>query len=512
MPVVQPAELWKKSKRWESVGPELARFKDRAERDMLLSMTHEEVVAELAHHEISSYRDLPRLVYQIQTKFRDEPRARGGLIRVREFVMKDSYSLDQDAEGLQAQYDAHYDAYLKIGQRVRVPLVAVLSDVGMMGGNTAHEFMYVTPIGEDTIVMCASCEHAANLEIGRFNKPEPAAEDLLELEEIETPGAKTIEDLAKLLEIEPARCAKAMFYSAYDRQSDDWKIVLAVVRGDMDVNETKVRNLSGASELTPASAQDIEAIGAVPGYASPIGLGKSDRLFVIVDDLIPDSLNMVMGANREGYHVLNANYGRDYEADLVSDITEARAGDPCPDCHESLRLEKGVEVGNIFQLGTRYCEAMDAYFTDEDGKRHPIIMGSYGIGLGRLLACVAEENRDENGLSLPISVAPYHVSLVQIGSNDNVKQAAEELYENLQNAGIEVLFDDRDISAGIKFKDADLIGIPIRIAVSERLIAEQNAEIKLRSSDELNIIPLSDTLPTLQNQIRELMSELSPSV
>lgn len=481
MPVVHPADLWQESRRWYQIGSEMGRFKDKAGRDMVLAMTHEEVVAALARSEIRSYRQLPTLIYHIQTKWRDDPRPRAGLIRVREFTMKDSYSLDADWEGLDRQYRAHYQAYFNIFHRCGLPVMAVQSDVGMMGGSMAHEFMYLTPAGEDTLLICDSCGYSANRQIARFRKPPAAEETPGLLEKVATPGATTIEALARFLEIPRSRTAKAVFLVAgLPRQREIVpRLVFAVVRGDMELNETKLANAIGAVELRPATEEEIAACGAVPGYASPIGLQGA---LVVVDDAIPASPNLVAGANREGYHLRNVNYGRDYRADLVAEIAAADEGSLCPECAHPLRAARGVEVGNIFKLGTRYSEALGATFLDRDGVSRPIVMGSYGIGSGRLLASIAEEHHDENGLIWPISVAPYPLHLVALAGKQGAapQAAAEDLYLRLREAGLEPLFDDREASPGVKFNDADLIGLPLRLVVSERSLAGGGVEVGRR--------------------------------
>ena len=505
MPVVHPADLWKDTGRWYQIGSEMGRFRDKNERDMVLAMTHEEVIAALVRTEIQSYKQLPHLLYHIQTKWRDDPRPRAGLIRVREFTMKDSYSLDADWEGLDTQYRAHYQAYFDIFHRCDLPVVAVKSDVGMMGGKLAHEFMFLTPIGEDTLIICDACEYMANRQIAQFRKPASKEEKPRLIEKVATPGVTTIQDLAQYLTIPESKTAKAFFRMATipEGQQDTEKLVFAVVRGDMDVNETKLANAVSARSLRPATDEEILDIGAVPGYASPVGI---ENVVTIVDDLIPGSPNLAAGANEEGYHLLNVNYGRDYQADIVTDIVAAKDGDTCPDCGEAVRASKGVEVGNIFQLGTRYSEAMGCTFLDKHGHAKPIIMGSYGIGVGRLLACVAEEHHDEYGLIWPISVAPYQVCLVALQGGED---AAERLYADLQSAGVEVLYDDREERAGVKFNDADLIGMPIRLTVSKRSLAAGGIELKLRRSPERTVIPSDQILPQVMSEIEDLQAEIA---
>ena len=506
MPVVQPAEVWQETGRWYQIGSEMGRFKDKAGRDMVLAMTHEEVVATLVRDEIRSYRQLPSLIYHIQTKWRDDPRPRAGLIRVREFTMLDSCSLDATLEGLDAQYQAHYQAYFNIFKRCELPVVAVLSDTGMMGGQMAHEYMYLTPIGEDTLLFCEKCDYSANRQVARTVKPQPAFEQPLPVEKIATPDTKTIAALALLLKIPQARTAKAVFMvatlsgdthqlGAPDRE----QFIFAIVRGDMEVNETKLANVLKARELRPATEEEIRSTGAVPGYASPVGLSG---VRVVVDDLIPASPNLVAGANEEGYHLRNVNCGRDYRADLVADLVAAAEGDGCPNCGGRLHLSRGVEVGNIFKLGTRYTTAMGCTFSDENGLNQPVIMGSYGIGVGRLLACIAEEHHDDKGLVWPASVAPYPVHMVVLGGKAGQPEAAaSELDARLQSAGLEALVDDRPESPGVKFTDADLIGLPLRLTVSERALKQGGVEFKLRASEEKFVVPMENVVDQIHSLV-----------
>lgn len=492
MPVVQPADIWKQSGRWESIGPEMGRFKDRKDHDMVLAVTHEEVVTMLAATEIRSYRQLPQIVYHIQTKFRDEARPRAGLIRVREFTMKDSYSLDADAAGLDASYDAHHAAYLRIFARCGLPVVAVDSDVGMMGGTVAREYMYLAPIGEDTLVLCDSCGYAANRQVATFAKPAAPAAEALPIEKVATPAAKTIDDLARFLNIPASATAKAVFLVASTPGAEE-RFVFAVVRGDMQLNETKLVNALKADAVRPATEAEIVAIGAVPGYASPVGLSKQAGVQVVVDDAVLASPNLVAGANEAGYHLLNTNCPRDYAPDVAADIAAAGDGDACAACVAPLRTSRGVEVGNIFKLGTRYSDKLHANFLDAEGVSRPLVMGSYGIGVGRLLACIAEQHHDASGLALPAAIAPFAVHLVMLSSKDgSALAAAERIYANLTAAGIEVLFDDREETPGVKFADADLIGCPLRLTVSGKSLAAGGVELKERGAVEREIVPEAD--------------------
>jgi prolyl-tRNA synthetase len=494
MPVVHPADLWKESGRYQKIGPELVRFKDRGGREMVLAMTHEEVVADLLRDLVKSYRQLPAIVYHFQTKFRDEPRARGGLIRVREFVMKDSYSLDADEDGLDRSYQAHHAAYVRIFERLGLATVAVGADVGIMGGSLAHEFMVLNQHGEDTLVICDSCGYAANQQIAQVRKPEASLEEPMPAEEVATPGTDTIASLAAHLGVGTDRTAKATFFV-----TGDGRLITAIVRGDFEVNETKLVNVVKAiGGLRPATVEEIRAAGMEPGYASPIGAEGST---VVVDELAARSPNLVAGANRAGYHLRNVNVGRDFAPDLVADITNAREGDPCPQCGAPVTLRKGIEVGNIFKLGTDFTEKLGATYLAEDGSRHHVIMGSYGIGLGRAMACIVEEHHDDKGIVWPASVAPYPAHLVALGAGKDpaVGEAAEALYRRLNDAGVEVLYDDRDESPGVKLTDAELLGMPLTVTVSTRSLAAGGAEVTDRTSGERSVKPIADIEAALQS-------------
>ncbi|HET7582434.1 MAG TPA: proline--tRNA ligase [Candidatus Limnocylindria bacterium] len=492
MPVVHPAELWRESGRYQKIGPEMVRFKDRGGRDMVLAMTHEEVVADLLRDLVKSYRQLPAIVYHFQTKFRDEPRARGGLIRVREFVMKDSYSLDADEEGLDRSYQAHYRAYSRIFERLGLETVAVGADVGIMGGSLAHEFMVLNEHGEDTLVICPTGDYAANQQIAAVEKPQPAAEEPMATEEVPTPGTDTIASLAALLEVGTDRTAKATFFV-----TGDGRLITAIVRGDFEVNETKLFNAVKAfGGLRPATAEEIRAAGMEPGYASPIGAHDTT---VVVDELVMRAPNLVAGGNRAGFHLRNVNAGRDFTPDVVADITNAREGDPCPRCGTPLTLRKGIEVGNIFKLGTDFTEKLNATYLAEDGSRHFVIMGSYGIGLGRAMACIVEEHHDERGIVWPAAVAPYPAQLVAlgVGKDPAVGEAADDLYARLADAGVEVLYDDRDESPGVKLTDAELLGMPMIVTVSTRSLAAGGAEVTDRATGERSVRPIEEVVAAL---------------
>jgi prolyl-tRNA synthetase len=514
MPVVHPADIWKETGRWYQIDAEMSRFKDRGDRDMVLAMTHEEVVADLVRREIKSYRQLPQLIYQIQTKWRDDPRPRSGLLRVREFTMKDSYSLDADAAGLEKQYRAHYQAYYNIFHRCGLPMRTVKADAGMMGGNLGHEFVYPTPIGEDTILLCDSCGYSANGQIAAFRKEAAEAEPPADQVRVATPDTPTIEALAQLLDIPKRKTAKALFVVGTFKDGDGAdvdKLILAVIRGDLDVSDTKLANASGAAALRPAREEEISASGAVAGYASPMGLKD---VVLIVDDSIPSSPNLVAGANEAGYHVRNVNYGRDFEAGTVVDIAAAAAGHACPECGDPLGVSRGVETGHIFQLGTKYSDTMGCQFLDQNGKAQPVIMGSYGIGVGRLLACIAEEHHDDDGLIWPISVAPFAVHIVSLAKGDGpAAEASQKLYGELKALGIEVLYDDRSENAGVKFKDADLIGVPVRITVGDRSLKQGNLEVSLRSAPKEKMdVPVDGIVQHVRDTIEQLQREINAGV
>ncbi|HET9497688.1 MAG TPA: proline--tRNA ligase [Candidatus Limnocylindria bacterium] len=487
MPVVQPADLWKESGRYAKIGPELVRFKDRGGRDMVLAMTHEEVVTDLVRDFVNSYRQLPTIVYHFQTKFRDEPRARGGLIRVREFVMKDSYTLDADEEGLDHGYELHRGAYTRIFDRLGLQTVVVGADVGIMGGTGADEFMVINDNGEDTLVLCDSCGYAANQQIAVVAHADPAPEEPKPTEEVATPGTDTIASLAAQLGVGTDRTAKATFF-----MTTDGRLITAVVRGDFEVNETKLANaVKAVGGLRPAHGDEIKAAGMEPGYASPIGAHDT---VVVLDDLAARSPNLVAGANRHGYHLLNVNHERDFTADLVVDIRNARDGDPCPRCGTPVVLRHGIEVGNIFKLGTDFTEALGATYLSEDGSRRLVVMGSYGIGLGRAVACIVEEHHDDKGIVWPRAVAPYAAHLVALGAAKDpaVAEAAEALYQRLTDAGVDVLYDDRDESPGVKLTDAELLGMPTIVTISTRSMAGGGAEVTDRATGERSVRPIAE--------------------
>ena len=490
MPALHPSEIWQESGRRQSMRDILFTLKDRRDRELVLGPTHEEITVELFKRHVQSYRDLPQLIYQIQTKFRDEPRPRGGLIRLREFSMKDLYSFDADWEGLDESYRRMYDAYEKIFDRCGVPAASVLADSGAIGGKDSQEFMYLTDVGEDEALICPACGYAANAEKAELRKRSPEPEEPLPVEEVSTPGIISIEDLARFLDIPHWKTLKAVFYMG------DGQPVFVAIRGELEVNETKLRNTLAVTDLHLMDDAEAARAGLEVGFASPIGL-KNVR--VVADDSAPGSPNLVAGANKPDTHLRNVNHGRDWTADIVADIALARHGDPCPNCGHPLELRRGIEMGHVFKIGTVYSEKMGATFLDRDGNLRPAVMGSYGIGLDRLLATVVEANHDERGIIWPPSVAPYDAHLVALNiEQPDVRQAAEKLYEDLAAAGIEVLYDDREESPGVKFNDADLLGMPLRLTVSPRTLEKDSVELKRRAEKETALYPLGEAVAAVR--------------
>jgi prolyl-tRNA synthetase len=495
LPAVQPQELWEQSGRAKVFGPDMARLNDRRARPMVLAPTHEEAVTLLVRNSIRSYRDLPLLVYQIQTKFRDEPRPRGGLIRVREFDMKDAYSFDADEEGLAKSYLAMIQAYERIFSRCGLPVVRVEADSGAIGGKESHEFILPSQYGEDTIILCGNCDYAANAERAKSKKFFPPEEARLSLEEVSTPGVKTIEEVSAFLRVPPNKTLKAVFYIG------DGQPLLAIIRGDLNINEVKLKGAVGCQNLRLATTEETLAAGLVPGSASAVGLQEMN---VVADDSISIGNNFIVGANRDGYHLRNANHPRDFTASIITDIAMAEVGHACPACGETLTTIQGIEVGHVFKLGTFFSEVFGANFLDTTGKQRPAIMGCYGIGVGRLLAAAIEEHHDERGMCLPSSISPYNASLIALNTeNAEVERAAEELYLLLQKAGVDVLLDDRLESAGVKFKDADLLGFPVRIVVSPRNLKEGTVELKDRLAMESTLVPHQEVVDKVTNLLTE---------
>ena len=484
MSAIQPAELWQESGRWSAYGPELWRIKDRNGRDFCLGPTHEEIFTDLVRNDISSYRQLPMNLYQIQTKYRDEARPRFGLMRSREFIMKDAYSFDRDFAGLDQSYDDMYRAYEKIFTRCGLTFRAVDADTGAIGGSNSHEFTALSEVGESEIAYCEKCAMAATTE--RAECVDAPAEDapLLALSEVYTPGTKTIEEVAGFLGVPQERTIKALLFVTYDDEGEFKEYVAAFIRGDRELNMIKLVNALGIPEHAIAFADEAAmgaATGSVGGFTGPIGLHDCK---LVVDSELKGLKNLVAGANKEDHHIKNVNYGRDYEGDIVTDIKMLREGDPCPVCGAPVKHTRGIEVGQVFKLGTKYSQAMNATYKDENQEDHPLVMGCYGIGVTRTLAAIVEQHHDDNGIIWPMSVAPYHVIITLVKPDDQAqRQTAEEIYDQLAASGVEVLLDDRDERPGVKFKDADLLGIPLRITVGKRA-AEGIVEYKLRREAE----------------------------
>jgi prolyl-tRNA synthetase len=476
------------------MGEILMTQQDRRERTLVLGPTHEAVITELVRRNVQSYRDLPQLLYQIQTKFRDEARPRGGLLRTREFSMKDLYSFDTDWEGLDESYGKMVVAYQRIFDRCGVPTLPVEADSGAIGGKDSQEFLFLTEVGEDEALICPNCNYAANGEKAAFRKRQVPPEEPLPLEEVSTLGQKTIEDLMAFLDIPATRTLKAVFVLA-DRQP-----VFVAIRGDMHVNEAKLRNALHAADVVQMDDAAVAKFGLVAGSAGPVGL---EGMRIVADDALLSSPNLVTGANRPDVHLRNVNYGRDWQAEIVADIALAREGDQCPNCGTPLEIRRGLEMGHVFKLGTVYSEAMDASYLDEKGESHPCIMGCYGIGVTRLLAAVIEANHDERGIIWPAEVAPFPVHIVALNvSRPEVREAADRLYADLQAARIEALYDDRDEAAGVKFNDADLLGMPVRLTVSPRTLQADAVEFQLRAGGEREQIPFDQVVAKVREAIR----------
>lgn len=489
-----PAELWQESGRWDAYGAEMFRLKDRGERDFCLGPTHEEVFTDIARNEIKSYKQLPLNLYQIQTKYRDERRPRFGVMRSREFVMKDAYSFDKDQKGLDLAYDKMHDAYVKIFNRCGLDAKCVAADSGAIGGSNSAEFMVKSEVGEDDVVFCTKCDYAANIEKAYSPADKEDKQEYKELIKVETPNVKTIEELVEFFSTDKKKFAKTILFNA------DGKIIAAMVRGDREINEVKISNAIGeVNSLELASAEEVKnATGAEVGFAGPIGI-KVDMLFI--DEEVANMYNFIVGANETNYHYGNVNYGKDFEG-IIGDYRNVTEGQQCPVCGEKVTIARGTEVGHIFKLGIKYSEAMNAKFIDEDGKERPFIMGCYGIGVTRTMASIIEQHHDDNGIIWPLSVAPYHVSVIPVNVKDEDQvKVANELYEKLINMRVEVLLDDRNERAGVKFKDSELMGIPIRVTVGKK-ISDGEVEFKLRNG-EMEVIKINDVYNIIEDEFKK---------
>ncbi len=499
MPIVQPAEIWQESGRWDVYGEEMFRLKDRHGHDFCLGPTHEEMVTNLIRGDVRSYRQLPLSVYQIQDKFRDERRPRFGLMRGREFIMKDAYTFDRDEEGLDVSYKGMYDAYVRIFTRCGLTFRPVEADSGAIGGSGSHEFMAIAESGEAEIVYCNKCSYAANVEKAELHVMTADKEDLLPPKEVATPNCKTISDVCAYLKLPVKKSVKAVAFSC------ERGLILCFVRGDHEVNEIKVANTIGVNELEMAEDSMLESVGTTGGYMGPVGI-DSNKAIIIVDSSVMQMHNFCCGANKEGFHLLNVNPERDFVPTYVSDIRMIQEGDPCPHCGEAVRKARGIEVGQVFKLFTKYSEPMHAFYLDENGKERPMFMGCYGIGVSRTMAASVEQNNDKDGMIWPAAIAPFEVLVVPVNIKDKSLAAkAEEIYGQLQKAGIEAAYDDRDERPGVKFKDADLIGYPLRVVVGIKTINENKLEIKIRKSGEIRMLSLEDDYV---EKIKALLKEL----
>jgi prolyl-tRNA synthetase len=495
MPALQPLELWEETGRAIAFGDSLFSFQDRRQRKLVLAPTHEEVITKLVRANLESYRDLPLIIYQIQTKFRDEPRPRGGLIRVREFDMKDAYSFDLGEIESDISYRRMAEAYRNIYRRCGLPVLEVEADSGAIGGKDSQEFILPTNVGEDTVLFCQTGHYSANVEKASCILTVPPNEEELPIEEVATPDVKTIHEVAGYLNVEESKVLKSVFYSA------DGRLALVTIRGDLEVNEVKLKNILNSSEVRLATDEEILNTGSVAGYVSPVGL---KGILNIADKSIQIGSNFIVGANKSGYHLANVNYPRDFVVDVIKDVVLVRDGYGCPLCNAPLDSTRGIEVGHIFKLGTSFSEKLGATYVDQEGNEQPVMMGCYGIGIGRLLAAAIEQNHDERGIIFPVPIAPYQIYLIVLNSEDlTVRDAANELYKHLLKKGFEVLYDDRYEAAGVKFADADLMGIPVRVVISSRTIRGNSVEVKVRSEGEATLVLLEDTIQFLRGLLRE---------
>ncbi|MFH0763426.1 MAG: proline--tRNA ligase [Candidatus Omnitrophota bacterium] len=490
LPAIHPPEIWKRTGRYDVLGEVLIKFKDRHGRECVLGPTHEEIVTDLVAHNVRSYKELPLILYQIQTKFRDEPRPRFGIMRTSEFIMKDAYSFDCDVDGLEKSYKKMYDAYCRIFEHCGLPYMAVEADPGIMGGSISHEFMVPSEAGEDRIVSCGKCIYAASTHVAKcapktVNR-KPKTEKKLPIAEVETPGITTIEKVSELLKAEPARLVKTLIYNADD------KIVALLIRGDIDANEAKLMNYLKCGHLELADPKTIEdATGAPAGFSGPVGL-KNVR--IVADYSVKDMANFITGANKKDAHLVNVNFDRDCETKEFGDFRVIKNDDPCPACGKvALEMKQAIEVGHTFKLGTKYSDVLGAKFLDKDGKINAAIMGCYGIGVNRIMAAAIEASNDKDGIIWPLSIAPYQIIILALNiESPPVKELADEAYKKLSKHGYDVLYDDRPETAGVKFKDADLIGIPIKVIIGEKNAKKGILEVKDRKTGKIEQIPSKD--------------------
>ncbi len=497
MPVVLPSELWRESGRWDLYGKELLRFRDRGEREFCLGPTHEEVITDIVRKEVRSYRQLPLNLYQIQTKFRDEIRPRFGLMRGREFIMKDAYSFDADDAGADRSYQAMFDAYTRIFSRMGLKFKAVEADTGAIGGSSSHEFMVIAESGEDEIVSCGKCDYAANVELAKVDEGTlgKAGPDIPAVQEVHTPGMRTIEEVSSYLDATPERMIKTLIFDA------DSEKVVVLSRGDRTINEVKVKNYLGADWIELADEESVrEVTGSSAGFAGPVGL----KAKILADRSVLQIENGITGANRDDYHYINVLVGRDFDADVYGDFRVIESGDSCPACYGNITFSRGIEVGHIFKLGTKYSRAMNAVYLGKEGKEKVMVMGCYGIGVGRTVAAAIEQNHDDDGPVFPISIAPFEVAVVPLNmKNEKVRGAAETIYGGLLSSGVEVVIDDREERPGIKFKDADLMGVPIRVTVGEKKAAGEKVELKIRETGETKDVGIRDAVGVLVSEVEK---------
>ena len=502
MPILQPADIWKESGRWNAYGAEMMRINDRHDVEYCLGPTHEEMITTLVKNEINSYRQLPVNLYQIQSKFRDERRPRYGLMRIREFIMKDGYSFDIDDAAADVSYKTMYDAYSRIFTRCGLTFRPVEADSGAIGGSNTHEFMAIAEAGEADIIHCSACDYAANIEIGKPGIMKQVEEALKELEVVDTPQASTIEAVAEMLNLPLEKTIKAVVYAIED------KVILAMVRGDHDVNEVAVQHaVNGSVEPEMATPEQLEKVGLTAGFISPVGLKQTDDFAIVVDESVMETYNVCGGANKADAHYININPKRDFNTEdiIVAPIRLITKDDVCPECHSPLEYSKGIEVGQVFKLGTKYSESLQATYLDQNGRPNAMVMGCYGIGVSRTLAATIEQYHDENGIIWPRAIAPFEVVIVPINAKDEaLMSTSTTIYDTLLNDKVDVLLDDRKDRAGVKFKDADLIGYPLRITVSKNTLESNEVEIRIRKTGEAINCPIGE----VSSKVQELLSQL----